>query len=331
MLSRWVGTLRHSFGRLLATPAATRGFRLLCWAVPLALAAALIYQFSKIGWIEIWQSRPTSPVFYFCVVLAFFVQPIADLILYRRLWIDGKALRLTIFLRKRQLNTVMFDYSGEAYFFLWAQRNINVPTSALLHAIKDSNILSAAAGLTTAILVGFALLAAGDVRFLNFGATYASGFTIAMAVGVLPLMLAIALALGGRRVTSLKRLEIVSTYGIHFIRSLVGLVLQFSLWFSSGALPSAQYCLYVVALRVLVSRLPLLPQKEIFFAGATLAAAQLWDLHSQSIAAVLVVTTTVDDVLGFLLVSIPWLSNRLSSWVAGRLSLGAPAASSTQV
>ena len=53
---------------------------------------------------------------------------------------------------------------------------------------------------------------------------------------------------------------------------------------------------------------------------AKLAAAQYL------IAAVLVVTTTVDDILGFLLVGIPWLSNRIWSSSSDSLSQGAPAA-----
>ena len=30
---------------------------------------------------------------------------------------------MAVILRKRFLNTVMLDYSGEVFFFLWAQRN----------------------------------------------------------------------------------------------------------------------------------------------------------------------------------------------------------------
>ncbi|KAH2824341.1 hypothetical protein KXV85_000866, partial [Aspergillus fumigatus] len=265
----------------------------------------------------IWRSRPTSPAFYLCAIAAYFVQPLADLIIYRGLWKGGKALRLSILLRKRHINSFVFDYSGEAYFYLWAQRTLQTPKSELLHTIKDSNILSAAAGLTTAIAVGLLLVVSGDVRLLNFDVTQTTGLAIAVGVGAVPLLLAGALVLGGQRITTLNRKEVVWTYGIHLARSVVALVLLFATWLASQALPSVQYCFYVVALRVLISRLPLLPRKEIIFAGATLAAAQFWDLHSQSIAAVLVVTTTINDVLGFLLVGIPWLFSRLSPWISG--------------
>jgi hypothetical protein len=73
-----------------------------------------------------------------------------------------------------------------------------------------------------------------------------------------------------------------------------------------------------------------LPQKDIIFAGATLAAAQFLDLHTESIAAVLVLTTAADDVLGFLLVGVPWLSSRFSSLALRRLSPNPAAMTSTQ-
>ena len=322
---------RQAYCWSIAFPLTKKVFRLVCWAAPLALAGALFYQLSRIGWIEIWGSRPTSPAFYLCVLAGYFVQPLADLIIYRGLWKGGKVLPLAILLRKRQLNSLVFDYSGEAYFFLWAQRNLQRPKGELLHAIKDSNILSAAAGLTTALIFVFVLAVSGDIRPLNFDLIETRNFAIAAAFGTVPLLLAATLAVGGRKVTTLRWKQVVWTYGIHLTRSFTALALLFTAWFASGALPSIQYCFYVVALRVLISRLPLLPQKEIIFAGTTLAAAQLWDFHSQSIAAVLVVTTTVDDILGLLLVGIPWLLNRLSPWAFGSVSPSDPAPSSSPV
>lgn len=278
--------------------------------MPLALAAVLIVQLSGIGWGAIWQSRPSSPIFYGLVVIAFFVQPFGDLIIYRRLWQASERLRLSIFLRKRYLNAVMLDYSGEAYFFFWAKRYVDAPASTLLHTIKDSNILSATAGLATTILVVCALVVADGNRLLDYLAGHIPGAPLAAIAVVLPLGLALALALGGRRITTTNRRQVLWIFSVHLSRSLIALGLECAIWISSAALPSVTHCLYVVALRVLVGRLPLLPHKDMIFAGAALTAAQLLELQADSIAAVLVLSTVIDNLMGFALVNIPWLLHR---------------------
>jgi len=310
--------IRRGLSRLLAAGPVVTALRLARWAIPLVLAGALILQFTNIGWEEIWQSRPSSPVFYLLAILPFFVQPVADLVIYRRLWKVGKTLRLSILLRKRQLNAIMLDYSGEAYLFHWAQRAVVAPTSTLLHTIKDSNILSAAAGMATAILVLCLLIQVGDVRPLDYFSSSPNA-RLAAAVGAFPVALAVILTCGGSWVTTLKRSQVVWLFGVHLGRSMIALVIQFAAWFTSGALPSATHCLYFVALSVLVSRLPLLPHRNLIFAGSALAAAQSLELHTQSVAAVLVFTTAVNDILGFLLVSIPWLLSRSSPLLVSRL------------
>ncbi len=90
------------------------------------------------------------------------------------------------------------------------------------------------------------------------------------------------------------------------------MVLQFGIWWLSGALPTAIACLYFVALRLLISRLPLLPNKDLLFVGTGIAAASFLTLSTEAVAAVLMITIAVDQLLGFLLVGMPWLLGRFS-------------------
>lgn len=278
------------------------------WSVPLILVVILGYRFTTIGWSEIWQSRPGSTAFYLVLALSFFVQPLADLLIYRNLWSVGRALRLSVLLRKRFLNSMMMDYSGEAYFFFWAQQSLNLSKSALLHAIKDSNILSAGAGLVTACILLVGLMLSGGVRLPDY---ISANLPASAILALVPLIMSLTLVFGGRRVTTLARSQIALTFAIHLTRSFIGLCLQFTLWWLSGALPSATMCLYFVGLRVLVSRLPLLPHKDLLFVGAALAASEMLELHVQAVVAVLVITAASDEILGFLFVIVPWLSSRL--------------------
>jgi hypothetical protein len=274
------------------------------WGVPILLLAILGYSLTQLGWSHIWDGRPHALSFYLVLVLPFFIQPVADLIIYRNLLGVGRLLPFSVMLRKRYMNNVMVDYSGEAYFFFWARKNLNLKKGVLLHAVKDSNILSAGAGLAVVWLMLIALVESGVMKLPAF--LPASLWTV-VSVGSLPLVLCLALILGGRRVTALSRGDVATTFAIHLARSIAALSLEFALWWLSGALPSATVCLEFVALRLLITRLPFVPSKELVFVGVGIAAAGLLDVSAPRVAAVLVVMTAFSLLQEFALVGLPWL------------------------
>jgi hypothetical protein len=274
------------------------------WLIPIFLLAFVGYSLTQVGWGHVWDARPRALGFYLVLLLQFFIQPIADLLIYRNLLGIGRPLPLSIMLRKRFLNTVMLDYSGEAYFFFWAKRKLDLKKGILLHAVKDSNVLSAGAGLAILCLILLALVASGDVKLPAF--LPAKLWTLA-SIGSLPIVLCLALVIGGHRVTALSRVEIASTFAIHIARSIAVLSLEFVLWWLSGALPSTLVCLEFVALRLLLTRLPFIPSKDLLFVGVGMAAAGLMDLSAPKVAAVLVTMTAVNQLQELVLVGLPWL------------------------
>jgi len=294
---------QHIAARLIARWGKTAS-HVLRWGVPILLLAILGYSLTRIGWTHVWSARPRVFSFYFVLLFPFFVQPVADFIIYRSLLGVGRSLPFSIMLRKRYMNNVMVDYSGEAYFFLWARKNLELKKGVLLHAVKDSNILSAGAGLVVVWLMLLALVGSGVMKLPAF--LPANSWTV-VSVGSLPLVLCLALIVGGRRATALSRGEIAKTFAIHLVRSIAALSLEFALWWLSGALPSAIVCLEFVALRLLITRLPLVPSKELVFVGVGIAAAGLMDVSTPKVAAVLVLMTAVSLVQEFVLVGLPWL------------------------
>lgn len=274
------------------------------WGVPVLLLAFLGYSLTQLGWLHVWDARPRALSFYLVLLLPFFVQPVADLIIYRNLLGVGRLLPLTVMLRKRYMNNVMVDYSGEAYFFFWARKNLDLKKGVLLHAVKDTNVLSAGAGLAVVWLMLLALVASGIMKLPSF--LPAHMWTL-VSVGSLPLVLCLALVIGGRRVTALSRGDVATTFAIHLARSIAALALEFALWWLSGALPSAAVCLEFTALRLLVTRLPLVPNKELVFVGVGIAAAGLMDVSAPRVAAVLVIMTAFSLLQEFALVGLPWL------------------------
>jgi len=291
---------------LLETHWGKRVVHLARWAVPTLLIAYLAWRLSRIGWQAVWQARPGALAFYATALISFYVQPIGDLFIYRNLLGSGRALTLGVLLRKRFINTFL-DYSGELYFFFWARKNLRLRRGMLFHAVKDSNVLSASAGLGMIWLMLLAVALSGGLKLTMF---QHSGMWTFLSLGSLPLVLALTLFLGGRRVSMLSRTQMLATFAIHLGRGIMQLVLEFMVWWLSGALPTAAACLQFVALRVLVTRLPLVPNKDLIFVGVGIAVAGALDVSAPNVAAVLVLMTALWQVQNLVFVGFPWFLER---------------------
>jgi hypothetical protein len=294
---------------LLARLAAHRWSRvllqLLRWGIPIALLVIIGRRLTELGWREIWIARPGAVGFYVLLVLQFFLQPFGDYFVYRNLW--KRAPPMVVILKKRLLNTFMLDYSGEAYFYFWAQARLKLAPGMLVHAIKDSNLLSGGAGLAMVYVMLLALLASGG---LHIPAALSAHSWLYVLVGTVPLILCAGLVLGHRKLTTLSRSQIAATFAIHFTRSLLVLAVEFGLWELSGALPTAVACLQFVALRLVVTRLPLVPNKDLIFVGAGIAAAGMTNVSVTPVATVLVILAAADLVLAATVASLALLLDR---------------------
>jgi hypothetical protein len=293
---------------LLARLAAHRWSRTLLqvlrWGVPIALLVIVGRRLTELGWREIWIARPGAAGFYVLLVLQFFLQPFGDYLVYRNLWGAANTPPMAVILKKRLLNTFMLDYSGEAFFYFWAQARLKLAPGLLVHAIKDSNVMSAGAGLVMVYVMVLTLLARGG---LHIPAVLSAHGWLYVLAGTVPLILCAGLVLGHRKLTALSRSQIAATFIIHFARSLLVLAVEFGLWELSGALPSAVACLQFVALRLVVTRLPLVPNKDLVFVGAGIAAAGMTSVAVTPVATVLVILAAADLVLAAAVASLAWL------------------------
>jgi hypothetical protein len=239
-----------------------------------------------------------------------FLQPISDWLIYRNLWGAGNVPPFTVLLRKHFLNNYLFEYSGEGYFLLWARNNLNLTNSSLVHAVKDTNVLSAGAALTIIWIVVVVLGAIGGAGIGQFVSRHFVAFSLVAAI---PLLLSLGLVIGGQRVTVLSRRQMVETFSIHFVRCIIAFAIELIMWWLSGALPSLASCFSFVALRLFVTRLPLVPRKDLLFISVALATVGTLKLSAAPIAAVFAIQLAADQISGILIVGIPWLLDRQSS------------------
>jgi hypothetical protein len=273
------------------------------WAIALGLLAYVLFTLQSLGWSTVWQAMPTQWTFYVVVIVLFFVQPICDLVIYRRLWRIHPALGLAVMLRKRFFNTIVIDYSGEAWLYGWARQQMPGRDAFILHSIKDNNILSAVAAMVVMILLFVGLLLAVPRQVTLSAGQIAA--TVALAtLMVLPIT---GYLLARRHVTTLPASELFFAFAIHLIRSALNNGLAALAW-SQGmpGVPLLSLC-ELLALRLLVSRVPLLGNKDLLLLGTGLGLAGAIDLPQTNVAAVLLAVFVIDHLFNMLGVGLPML------------------------
>lgn len=227
--------------------------------VSIAMVAVLAYELFDGGLADLFRTLPDNPAFYLAFLAMYAAPVFFDWIIFRRLWrIPTSGIGALV--KKRIANDVVLGYSGEAYFYAWARQRMRMIT-APFGAVKDVSILSAQAGnLLTLIAMAVALPFASGVLTPEElrGVGWAAAITVAIS---LPFILF------SKRVYSLPGGQLWWVFAIHCTRILAG---SFALaWAWHFAMPGVAFTTwaFLVAIRLLVTRLPFVPNKDLLFAN----------------------------------------------------------------
>ena len=231
-------------------------------AISLAIVAAVLVRIGGIDFARIWSMFPSDPLFWAAFAACYMAQPVSEWLIFRGLW------RLPLggimpLLRKQVGNEILLGYIGEVYFYGWARRHAEI-VAAPFGALKDVTILSAMLGnvVTLAVLVaGWSTLAV-----LPSG-LHLRSLVASVAVIILTSLVALLLR---RRLFSLPRAALVRVAALHLARIVTILLLSVAMWHLLLPTVALSAWLMLATLRLLVSRLPLIPNKELVFAGLTL-------------------------------------------------------------
>lgn len=228
--------------------------------ISLAIIAMAADAFRAVDFAQIKAIVPRTPLFWIVFTAAYLVQPAADFAIFRRLW-RIPASGFAALVRKFISNEVLLGYSGELYFYSWARRH-SVIVGAPFGAVKDVAILSALVGnVVTLVMV---VLAWPMLTTLKLGI---EGSTLFTSIGVV-LVSSLVLMLLRARLFSLPRPQLAYVAAVQVARVIAATALTGLMW--SLALPSVPllYWLMLSTLRLLILRLPLVPNREVVFAGA---------------------------------------------------------------
>ena len=227
--------------------------------ISIAMLAAVVIEVRHLNLHEIIALIPHTPLFWMVFVAYYMIGPVSEWIIYRHLWhipLSGFA----ALVRKLVSNELLLGYLGEVQFYAWARGRLNMVT-APFGAIKDVTILSALTGnIATMIML------AGAWPLIASGALGMEGRTTFLSLGVV-LFTSFVIFLFRQKLFTLPRRELWIITGIHFARTIGFVGLSALLW--HVVLPDVGLTLWLVlaTLRMLVSRLPLIPNKDVVFAG----------------------------------------------------------------
>lgn len=239
------------------------------WAGPamsLLILGAAAYQFRQINIRELVALVPgglsRGSLFWATFVAYYSAGPVSEWVIFRRLWqlpVGG----LAALFRKLVSNSLLLGYLGEVYFYAWARARAKM-VAAPFGAVKDVAVLSALTGNVVTLLM--VLVAAPVFLSLHLDLSARTlGISIAVMLGS-----SFAMMLFRNRLFSLPRRLLWFVTAIHVARILVMIGLSALLWHLILPSVALGWWLLLATLNQLVSRLPLIPNKDVVFAGIAL-------------------------------------------------------------
>jgi hypothetical protein len=240
-------------------PASRNWQRWLSGGISIALLVTILWKLSEFGLAQAWAILPATPLFWLAFASYYLALPASEWLIFRRLW-GLPTTGFAALLRKLVCNEILVGYSGEVYFYTWARRHGRLVT-APFGAIKDVSILSALAGnLATLMMLALAWPLVGTVAPQFHGQIL---FLSAAAM----ITMSGALLLFRKRVFSLGGSDLRMIFAIHIARLVATTIFSGVMWHS--ALPDVPlgWLVLLATLQLLVTRLPLVPNKDLIFAS----------------------------------------------------------------
>lgn len=228
-------------------------------AISLLVLLAVAFQLRSMNFARLAALIPTSAPFWLAFAGYYLATPIAEWVIFRGLWrlpVGGVA----PLLRKQVTNQLVLGYMGEAQFYLWARARTGMVASPF-GAIKDVAVLSALAGnIATIVALVFAYPLLSALKLGTAGLAFSASVALVMTVSVV-------LTVFGRRVFSLRRPALLRILIMHLVRVVATVMLSATMWHLLLPAVAAQWWVLLAAVRLMLSRLPFVPSKDVALAG----------------------------------------------------------------
>ncbi|MFU8812243.1 MAG: hypothetical protein ACNA78_04695 [Balneolaceae bacterium] len=240
-------------------------------------------------------SLPTQPLFYIIAAILYFQLPFFEVIIYRITWAFNAVKSIPVFLLKSIYNKDVVGYSGEVYFFLWAQKNVPYEKMDIARVIKDNNIISSVASTLVAFGLVSVFFFTGQIRLLN---DLFDGSANAIWGGVFLVVLIVFLVVAFRKKMIFMPLRSAyKIFVIHMLRLIAVLFLIVYMYYI--VIPETPLYVWftLLSVEIILSRIPLLPNRDLIYVGLSIGMAEGLMVSESAIAGLMVARTVINKVL----------------------------------
>jgi hypothetical protein len=289
----------HIKNRTTAFLKTERGKKTLKWGqrvVNLGVLGWLIYQLTTIGWNNFWHSLPTPALFYIFFLFQFLQLPLFEVFIYRITWKFDAFHAIPAFILKRVYNKDVLGYSGEFYFFAWAQKALKLRGREIFNTIKDNNIISSVAStlISIGLLAGFFFT--GQIKIIQQIVSQDRSYFFA---GVILVIIIVALFIKFRHYVISMPLRIAyKIFGIQIVRLLLSQFLNLLMFYI--VLPDTPLYIWFtfIAAQIILSRIPFLPSRDFIFAGLSISMAGSMPVYQGAIAGIVITMGVLNKIGG---------------------------------
>jgi len=267
----------------------------------------LIYQLTEIGFESLIQAIPTNPFVYIIAVTLFFVLPVSEYFGYSRFIPLGFKESIPVFIKKKIYNKNLINYLGEFDFYLWLTKRMPDRTKRqLFDIIKDNNIISSLASFLIVIVLLLYLLIYYDLTLL---VSPSGNLFIYIIIGVI-LFIVLAVLSKKFRLYTLNLKDTLYLTNLHLGRMVISSGLQLLQWYLAISSITFYELFIFLAVQLVISRIPMLPGKDILFISGSLALTNYIPISVEELAAIMVLNNLIDKLLSVGSITVISLKNR---------------------
>lgn len=257
--------------------------------------------------------------FWLAFVAMMFVEPLAGC------WIARQSLGIGMeslgpLLRKQALNMLLFSCAGDALFLAWLQKHLD-DAKAAFALVCDMAIVSAL--VNNIATLGLLFLMRGPLQALIGARLDDRAVALAVALAAVPLVL---MALRQRLMRSVGVPTMIVALSA---RTVVHSLLSIATWHFALPMVPLQSWFMLIAARMIFSRLPILPNKDLAFAAVVAILLGPTQQIGSVVAGVALLTLAADALLLLVAPSVT-LSRRLGLLGAAEVPLRATEATQPQ-
>ena len=266
------------------------------WTLTLAVVALLLYQLTRIGWDEVLANLPTNPLFYVFLTCSYLTLPIVESFIYGKIWTTPCRKILPAAIKKKIFNQEVVGYSGDLFLYSWAKRKIDRTGREIAHSIKDNLIISSLTSTALAFLLLGVYAYAGKISVSGLIGEGTVGAILFFSMLSL-LVISVLLVVFRRSVLYLGKRVIRFLFVMHSGRLLLTQVFSVLQW--NAVLPEVAITTWFtyLAIQIVLSRVPFLPNKDLFFMGAGIELSRLVEIPEAQIAGMLLVASGLEKLV----------------------------------